>query len=108
MLVQVMWAGAELIDDRVQRKEELLADVVLAQMIPQVFDRVELGAVGQELEQVEGERNPQGDGFVPTGAIPQHQVVVVRKAGGDVRKEEGPGLGIYPVVRPSDCLCLWV
>ena len=57
MLVQVMEASRELIDDRVQRGEDLISDVVFTQVIPEVFDRVEFGAVGRERQQVKGRGN---------------------------------------------------
>ena len=52
MLVQVMEAGRELIDDCVQRGEDVVSDVVFAQVIPEVFDRIEFGAVRWERQQV--------------------------------------------------------
>ena len=96
MFVEVTEASAELIDDRVQRGEDLVSDVVLAQVIPEVFDRVEFGAVGRKRQQVEGGGNLQAPGGVPTGAIQQHQAMVVGEAGGGVRQEQGHGFGIHP------------
>ena len=96
VLVQIMEAGAEMIDDRVQRLEGLVADVVLAQVIPEVFDRIKFRAVGRERQQVECGGNLQGRGGVPTGAIQQHQAMVVGKAGGGVGQKQGHGLGIHP------------
>jgi len=96
MLVQVMEAGRELVNDRVQRGEDLVSDVVLAQVIPEMFDRVEFRAVGRERQQVEGGGNLQGGGAVPTGAIQQHQAMVVGKTSGGVRQEQGHGFGIHP------------
>jgi len=45
--------GAELIDDSVQRSEEFIARAVSAQMIPEVFERVEFGAAGRETHATE-------------------------------------------------------
>ncbi|MGA3324406.1 MAG: hypothetical protein ABSF45_08025 [Terriglobia bacterium] len=43
MLVQVIEAGRELINDRVKRGEDLVPDVALAQVVAEVFGRIELG-----------------------------------------------------------------
>jgi len=47
-----MEAGAELIGDGVQRRENLVAHIVLPQVVPDVFHGVEFGAVGRERQQV--------------------------------------------------------
>jgi len=91
-----MEAGAEMIDNGLQRRQDLVADVVLAQVIPDVFDGVKFRAVGWERQQVECGGNLQGRGGVPTGAIQQHQAMLVGKAGGGVCQEQGHGLGINP------------
>ncbi len=96
VLVQVMEASRELIHDRVQRGEDLVSDVVLAQVISHVFDRVEFGAVRRERQQVKGRGNLQGCGGMPTGTVQQHQAMVVGKTGGGVRQEQGHGFGIHP------------
>ena len=57
VLVQVMESGAVLLDDGMQRGEDLVPDVVLAQVVPEVFDRVEFRAVGREREEVKGGGN---------------------------------------------------
>ncbi len=54
MLLQVKEAGRELTNDRVQRGEDLVSDVVLSQVVPEVFDWVEFGGVGWERQQVKG------------------------------------------------------
>ena len=91
VLVEVMEAGAELSDDGIQRIEVLVSDVVLAQVIPDVFDRVEFGAIGRKRKEVEGRRDSQGSGFVPTGAIQQHQAMVV----GGSRRRCARGTGTW-------------
>ena len=42
-----------MIDNRVQRREDLVAEVAVAQVIPEVLDRVKFRAVGRERKQVE-------------------------------------------------------
>jgi len=96
VLVQGMKAGGELIHDCVQRGEDSVGDVVLAQVIPEVFDRVEFGAVGREGQQMNGGGNLQGRGGMPTGPIQQHQAMIVGEAGGGVGEEQGHGFAIHP------------
>jgi hypothetical protein len=72
-----MEAGAEMIDDRAQRPEDLVADVALAQVIREVFDRIKFRAVGREWGQVECSGKPQGSCGTPTGAIQPHQAMIV-------------------------------
>ena len=50
MGVQVVEAGAELIDDGVEGRENLVANVVLAQVFPEVFDRIQFRAVSGQGE----------------------------------------------------------
>jgi len=47
-----MEAGAELIDDGAQRRKDSVTDIILPQVVPEVFHRVEFGAVGREGQQV--------------------------------------------------------
>ena len=96
MLMQMVKAEAEMVDNRIQRLEDFVADVVFAQVIPEVFDGIKFRAVGWEGQQVEGGGNLQGSGGVPTSAIQQHQAMLVGKAGGDVSQEQGHGFGIHP------------
>ena len=60
-----------MIDERVQRPKDLVADVVLAQVIPEVFDGVKFWAVGRERQQVDGGGNLQSRGGVPSSSIRQ-------------------------------------
>jgi hypothetical protein len=83
-----MEAGAEMIDDRVQRPKDFVADVVFPQVIPEVLDRIKFRAVGRERQQVDCVGNLQGRGGVPTGAIQQHQAMLVGKAGGGTWSED--------------------
>ncbi len=57
MLVQVVEAIRDVIHDRVQRGEDPVSDEVFAQVVPEVFDRVEFGAVGREGQQMEARGN---------------------------------------------------
>lgn len=89
VLVQVTEASRELIDDRIQTGEGLISDVVLAHMVPEMFDRVEFGAVRGERQQVKAGGNLQSRGRVPTGTIQQHQAMVVGETRGGVRAVVG-------------------
>jgi hypothetical protein len=49
-----MEASAELINNRIQGREDSVADVALAQVIPEMFDGIKFRAGGWERQQVEG------------------------------------------------------
>ena len=85
-----------MIGHRIQRLEDFIADVVFAQVIPEVFDGIEFRAAGREGQQVEGGRNLQGSDGLPTSAIQQQKAMLVGKAGGDVSRKRGHGFGIHP------------
>jgi flavin-binding protein dodecin len=46
-MVEISKANADLIDDGIRRAEDAVADVVLAQVIPDVFHRIRFRAVGR-------------------------------------------------------------
>jgi hypothetical protein len=55
--MQVMEAGEELFDEGVQRRKDLVAHIVLAWAVPDVFQGVEFGAERGERLEVKGGGN---------------------------------------------------
>ena len=55
--MQVMEAGEELFDEGVQRRKDLVAHIVLAWAVPDVFQGVEFGAERWERLEVKGGGN---------------------------------------------------
>ena len=96
VLMEVMEACAELVDDGVQRREDVVADVILAQVFPEVLDRVQLGAVGWQGQQVQRGRDAQGRRSVPSGSIQQHQAMFFGELRGRVGQEQRHGFGVHP------------
>ena len=66
----------------------------LPEVIPQIFDRVELWAVGRQEEQVHGWRHAQGGSSVPSRTIEYHEDLVVGILGSDECKKDAHGVGI--------------
>ncbi len=96
VLVKVMEACAELVDDSIQRREDLVADVILTQVFPEMLDRVQLGAVGWQGQQVQRGRDPQGRRSVPSGSIQQHEAMLFGELRGRVGQEHRHGFGVHP------------
>ena len=96
MLVEVMEACAELVDDGIQRREDLVADIIFAQEFPEMLDRVQLWTVGWQGQQVHGGRNAQGRCSVPSGSIQQHEAMLFGELRGRVSQKHGHGFGVYP------------
>jgi hypothetical protein len=84
MLVEVMEACAELVDDGIQRREDLVANVILAQEFPEMLDRVQLRTVGWQGQQVQRGRDAQGRRSVPSGSIQHHEAMLFGKLRGRV------------------------
>ena len=96
MLVEVMEACAELVDDGVQRPKDVVADVILAQVFPEMLDRVQLWTVGWQGQQVHRGRDAQGQRSVPSGSIQQHEAMLFGELRGRVGQEQRHGFGVYP------------
>jgi hypothetical protein len=69
-----MEAQAELADHTVQRCEHAVADVVLPQVIPEVFHGVEFWAVGRQGEQMEGRWHAQIERRMPAQPAPSRTI----------------------------------
>ena len=81
-----MEACAELVDDGVQRPKDVLADVILAQVFPEMLDRVQLWTVGWPGQQGHRGRDAQGQRAVPSGSIPQQEAMLFGELRGRVAK----------------------
>jgi len=94
--MEVMEACAELVDDGVQRREGVVSDVILAQVFPEMLDRVQLRTVRWQGQQVQGGRDAQGQRPVPSGSIQQHQAMLLGELRGRVGQEHRHGFGVHP------------
>ena len=64
------------LDDRVAGVEDAIGEVVLAQMLPDVFDRIELWGIRRERRQADVVRHFQlVTGWVPASSIQRHDGV---------------------------------
>ena len=75
----------------------MVGKMFLPEVIPKIFDRVELRTVGRQEQQVHGWWHAQGSGSMPAGAIQHHQNLVVGIFGCDLREEDAHGVGIDPI-----------
>lgn len=69
MLVEVLEASAELVDDGVQRREDVVADVILVQVLPAMLDRVQPRTVERQGPQVQRGRDAEDQRSVSSGSI---------------------------------------
>jgi hypothetical protein len=95
-LEEVTEARAELVDDGIQRREDLVPTKILAQEFPQMLDRVQLWTVRWPGQQVHRGRDAQGQRAVHSGSIQQHEAMLFEELRGRVGQEHRPGFGVYP------------
>ena len=96
LLVEVFEAPAYLPDHLLQGAEDPVAEVVLPQVVPEMFHRVEFRAVRRQRDQLHVRRHTESKRPVPTGSIQEHQAVLIREAGCGVGQKERHGFGINP------------
>ena len=70
---------AERIDDRFVSVEQPVTEMALAQVEPNSLNRIELGAVGREIDQRHVVRDAQRLGDVPAGLIGDEGSVLIRR-----------------------------
>lgn len=61
-----------MIEDGVVGREDVVGEPVVANELPDVFDRVQFGAFGRQRDDVDVVGHAQLSGCVPTGLIHQH------------------------------------
>jgi hypothetical protein len=88
--------GAAAVHDGVVGVEHAVAELIVAQVIPDVLDRVQLGAVGWQVQQGDVLRHAQAaTQLVPAGAVADQQGM---RTGGDIAADlgqvQGHGLGV--------------
>ena len=96
LVVEGLAASAYLLDHLPQGVKDPVAQVVLPQMIPEMFHRVEFGAVGRQGQQLHVWGDAQSQRPVPASSIEQQQAVLVGEASRGVRQKERHGLGVHP------------
>jgi hypothetical protein len=73
--VEISKSHADLIDDGAQRAKDAVADVVLAQVIPEVFYRVQFRAEGRQPQQMHRRGDLKAGGRVPSRPIQEQGAV---------------------------------
>lgn len=68
------------VDDGVVAFEDAVAELVLAQVLPDVLDRIEFGQLGRQFEQADVVRDIElAAGLMPSRAVEQHNGVTARR-----------------------------
>ena len=85
--------------------EDAIVEILFPKIVPEVFLRIQFGEVRREEQQAKIVREMEVLGFVPAGAIEDHDDIVVRVATGNLVEEDLHALGIdvrqYPAVESA-------
>lgn len=93
--IQVAERVAESRLDAVDRGEDLVGEVVLANVVPDGLDRVQLGAVGRQQFQVHVRGHLEIAADVRTRSVEEDDAVAPREAGADLAQEDPHRLMIH-------------
>jgi hypothetical protein len=96
LTVEISKACADLIDHAVQRAKDAVAEIVLTQVVPEVFPWVEFRAVGRQPQQVHRRGDLQRGGGMPSRSIQEHEAVFFTEVGCGVSQEHRHSFGIHP------------
>lgn len=83
------------IHDLIEVGEHLVAYIVLADVFPDVFGRIQIRAVGWERNQRHIGRDDKVVRLMPTRAIEEHHAMFSGKLGSCVRQEHRHHLGVH-------------
>jgi hypothetical protein len=93
------------IDDGVVGSEHSIGQSVVAHELPDILDRVQLGAFGWQGHDGDIERHSKALGRVPSGLVEQQHAVLARcNPGGDLRQGQAHGLGVAQRQHQTDGL----
>src|SRR4051812_29553145 len=82
-------------DDRLVVRPDAMAELVLAQVLPHVLDRVQLGCVGGQRQEGEVPGDGEAAGAVPPGTVEHdHAVRLGRDLPADLRRVQAGGRGV--------------